>query len=879
MGGSKKVTVGYKYLVGVHMGLCHGPIDFISQFIVDDRIALQTHAVAGEVIIDAPGLFGGESREGGVTGALDLLMGGSTQLQNAYLQSVIGIDIPAFRGIVSVVLKQMNLGMNPYLKPWKFRAQRIHVRQNGIEQWYDAKAAIPITTAAELPADPAVYHVELDAIDTASSGGYGGSPPAVRLSGLSPSAVYLVTVREDGVIAWSNWSSDDNELADGNPWTSSVWVRRVEEGETQAGLSPYRPTAEEALAAFVPFTITGSATYDFFIQDNPLFDNRGGLSLTITQISGGTAFDMNPAHMVRECLTDPDWGMGYLEADVNDVAFMSAADRLYAELMGLSMLWDKQIPIEQFIKEILKHISASLYLDRSTGKFVLKLIRDDYVLADLITLDETNIISVENPVRPDFGELTNSVTIQYWDYATNKPGSLTVDDPALIAAQEATINTTVQYPGFTNAMIAGKAGGRDLRSLSSQLLACTIFANRIAARLNQGDAFIFTYPKLKVYGLVMRVTEIALGDGKTNRVRIKAVQDVFAVPDRPPVADPGGDGWVDPSAPPAPATLRSVFEAPYWELVQILGQSDADSKLASNPEVGFIAATCVRPANEINAIIAVDSGAGYEDTGALVDFCPTATIVGDITELDETFPIENGIDLEEIAIGSYAYLDDEIVRVDAVSDSSITVGRGVLDTTLRRHLAGARLFFVDVYLGSDGVEYVDGEEIGVKLLPVTGQGMLAIAAATEDLITMASRAARPYPPGQFKIEGEYYPTTLLPASITVTWVDRDRTQQTGGTLLDHTDAGVGPEDGVTYRIQVIDEDDVIQIDISGITGTSQLVDLAPMPTPVGTLRLYAERDGLLSWQPCEAAIFFVLDGLVVVDGEYVVVDGEYVIVT
>ena len=29
-GGSKEVTVGYKYYVGMHMILCHGPVDNIS---------------------------------------------------------------------------------------------------------------------------------------------------------------------------------------------------------------------------------------------------------------------------------------------------------------------------------------------------------------------------------------------------------------------------------------------------------------------------------------------------------------------------------------------------------------------------------------------------------------------------------------------------------------------------------------------------------------------------------------------------------------------------------------------------------------------------------------------------------------------------------
>src|SRR3546814_1636805 len=36
-GKSKKVTVGYKYYSGQHHVCCHGPIDYFSRILVDDR--------------------------------------------------------------------------------------------------------------------------------------------------------------------------------------------------------------------------------------------------------------------------------------------------------------------------------------------------------------------------------------------------------------------------------------------------------------------------------------------------------------------------------------------------------------------------------------------------------------------------------------------------------------------------------------------------------------------------------------------------------------------------------------------------------------------------------------------------------------------------
>lgn len=41
MGSSKAQTVGYRYALGAHLALCHGPVDAIREIRVDDRTAWQ----------------------------------------------------------------------------------------------------------------------------------------------------------------------------------------------------------------------------------------------------------------------------------------------------------------------------------------------------------------------------------------------------------------------------------------------------------------------------------------------------------------------------------------------------------------------------------------------------------------------------------------------------------------------------------------------------------------------------------------------------------------------------------------------------------------------------------------------------------------------
>lgn len=145
MGGSSKVTVGWKHFLGVHFVPCMGPVDYLYEVAVDKRIALAGRLGAGDHEIDQPDLFGGKRREGGIQGTLAVLFGGASQTANEYLTTAIGEDQPAYRGVVSAVFEQGYIGNNPYLKPWSFRMQRIFATDAGYgggDQWYPEKAAI-----------------------------------------------------------------------------------------------------------------------------------------------------------------------------------------------------------------------------------------------------------------------------------------------------------------------------------------------------------------------------------------------------------------------------------------------------------------------------------------------------------------------------------------------------------------------------------------------------------------------------------------------------------------------------------------------------------------------------------------------------------------
>jgi hypothetical protein len=152
MGGkSSKVTVGYRYKMGLHAGISHGPADALVEIRGGDvTLWSGTQSSSGSITINAPNAYGGDKGEGGVQGKLDVMMGESTQAANAYLTSVIGGLQPAYRGLLSVVFNGgLIASNNPYPKPWSFRVRRATQGWDSNNPWYTAKAQITLSNGVK----------------------------------------------------------------------------------------------------------------------------------------------------------------------------------------------------------------------------------------------------------------------------------------------------------------------------------------------------------------------------------------------------------------------------------------------------------------------------------------------------------------------------------------------------------------------------------------------------------------------------------------------------------------------------------------------------------------------------------------------------------
>ncbi len=80
--------------------------------------------------------------------------------------------------------------------------------------------------------------------------------------------------------------------------------------------------------------------------------------------------------------------------------------------------------------------------------------------------------------------------------------------------------------------------------------------------------------------------------------------------------------------------------------------------------------------------------------------------------------------------------------------------------------------------------------------------------------------------------------------MTLEWVGRNRLQQTGGAILGWADSGITPEEGVSYRVQIIDRDtSAIKYSEIGITAPHTVQAVALDGMTHAAIYIWSVRDG------------------------------------
>jgi hypothetical protein len=274
------------------------------------------------------------------------------------------------------------------------------------------------------------------------------------------------------------------------------------------------------------------------------------------------------------------------------------------------------------------------------------------------------------------------------------------------------------------------------------------------------------------------------------------------------------------------------------------------------PDSGVLMTTGERPsADALAAQVWLDAGTGYAPDESM-SFAPTAPLAAEVSDDPNArvLAVSSWVGLDEVEIGSLAAIGDELVRSDGVSETTVSVGRGCLDTVPIEHAAGTPVICWQAHDSLSAQSFEAGESVRVKLLPETGFGTLPLVAAPEDAVTFASRAIRPLSPGNLKADGLFL-SPVAAKAMTLSWAHRDRLAQTSAVFDDYTAPSIGPEPGVHYEVRIhwVDpgtgetvEPAAAAIDVGQAPGyvlSEADYPLPPLGVEQAAIRVRAVRDG------------------------------------
>lgn len=531
------------------------------------------------------------------------------------------------------------------------------------------------------------------------------------------------------------------------------------------------PNNSNVDGAFVGDNVTSVPISNVVVKKVALLSTVGGYNFspyTDINVSGNYA-DANPAIIILYILTN------LIELSVNliDVeSFYDSAVTLYNEGLGMSFSMQSQKQANEWIREILKTIDGELHLHPVTGKFTLKLIRDDYVIGSLTEINDDNArISVE---RRGWEDCASEISVSFTDRNNNyKKASVYSINPAVRTILGYRKNEKYDYMGLSNQTTAQILLKRMIKKRSYPFMGFRAVVSRDEfPSILPGDVYKVSSTILGISNLVVRIINVSSYKSFEQTLEIEGIEDMFSIGEmdiesietNQSIAYDWSMGTISPARildiPAELATKSAVFPLyakPTGFTLRVKAYvDDALSIKTFKPDAfgygtltsGYSWADKGRSENEID-----DDSGGFEitpvnnfqeiaDTRQQFQQLTHIVIVGNISFGYEFMAVQN---LTQLGGGTY---------------QAENIARGLFNSTIRDHNTGEEVWVLYINYSNHGyILTSDKVSFDVDLEPTNHRN---VGSQTTIAHTYGFTRETPYPP--FNLKGE-----RAGSDITLTW--------------------------------------------------------------------------------------------------------------
>jgi hypothetical protein len=623
--------------------------------------------------------------------------------------------------------------------------------------------------------------------------------------------------------------------------------------EELRGLTPaYRPFVSIVVpTAYIGKQASIPATY----LDIQWIPNRLGLG-------GIGENDANPAEIIYELHVNKEWGLGRDPSELDIDSLIALGIALKKEGHGVSVKISNKPEAKELIDNLCNHLDMVRFVEPSTGKLVFRLIRDDYD-RDCLPIIDSSIVSAIDFTRTVWSSSAGEIVAKYSDSSSLYNTSTVMEnDPAIIEANNGDRNSQdVDFSYFTTSENASWAANRELRQKGFPLASVKLTCNRKVHAYRPGDVFKLNWAPYGISNLVMRVSDVDLGDFISGEITIEAIEDVFGVGKTTYGAD-DTTSWKPPATYPTGVQLFRYMEAP-WELQQ--SKESYVYALANQPNLITDKWSIWR-----------EKDLSWLNTNAMIKWTPTAYLMGSLPEDSAVedivgFEISDRGGVLDLALRNTAsgmpyarngtrllIVGNEIMSWGTISQLAngnfklSNILRGTYDTVPSSHSACDLVFFIDngyyANVTTGGPVCPEGTTVSERynITTSTAYAEEPFDNTKVTALTTVRRAERPTVPGRIRLSSHRSANaerlTAAAGDIQLSWANRNKLYANGCVSQDditdyYTGMATASMDGVQTLIKFYIGAELISTKV-----VDQIVSEESMPeTPTSATLSWAQR--------------------------------------
>lgn len=517
----------------------------------------------------------------------------------------------------------------------------------------------------------------------------------------------------------------------------------------------------------------------------------------------------NPISIIYDILTNDFYGIALTDDNIDLNNFRTAHDTCFNEGLGVSFVVNDSKSTLDILSDIFSVIDGQFNLDFVNGKFQIKLNRKDYVIADLIELNESNVLELSNYNRGTLTSKINEIKLKYTDIANDFAQKYAIyQDQGSIFENYRPDPKIIDYSLVTDPVTAQKLCDREALPLTNSLVKVDLEVTRVASGLQPGDVVKLNWPKLFIKQLILRVLEVDYGDysGKSS-VKLSLIEDKFSLNSTLTYNPVPVNNWTPINYTALAADLR-VEEAPYY--------------FSTSTDQNKVITYARKPSSaHINYLLNTKTGTNdYIQTGISNGFTPVGTVNAAFDELVSSITLVNDSNISNIEsyttdtlLSGYNFaLIVEGTKKEFINFSTVSVAgsiytisgvnRALFDTIPQSFTSAAKIYFLSYgFAMNNDQTYANGANIRLKAVTKTANDTLLLSAAPEVSYTLTNRKSLPIAVSNLIINTQKYKPIITTAkeNLKLSWSNRDKKSQ---TIQYYNDTVTSNVDNNQYNIKI-----------------------------------------------------------------------------